>query len=108
MTAFFTWLYAVWAKWWVYFFYIVIGMIGKLSWDISRKRRITFLGMVSTVGLSGFVGYLSAVYCQNNDLEAKAGYIVPICTLLADKIITYLVLRIKWKELREAIFNPDK
>src|ERR1043165_1508292 len=85
-------------KWWVYLFYILIGIVGKFSWDISRKKRITFLGAVSTVGLSGFIGYISSVYCQNNSLDDKAAYIVPICTLLSDKIIAYLVIRIKWKE----------
>ena len=95
-------------KWCVYLFYILIGIVGIFSWDISRRKRISLLGAVSTVGLSGFIGYLSSVYCQNNHLEDKAAYIVPICTLLSDKIISYLVLRIRWNEIRDAIFNPDK
>ena len=96
------------AKWWVYLFYILIGILGKFSWDISRRRKITWLGALSTVGLSGFIGYLSAVYCRNNNLNDKAAYIVPICTLFSDKIITYVVFRINWRELRRAIFSVDK
>ena len=96
------------SKWWVYLFYIVIGILGKFSWDISRRKRITFLSAVSTVGISGFMGYISSVYCSNNALDDKAGYIVPICTLLSDKIITYLAFRVKWRDIRDAVFNPDK
>lgn len=96
------------AKWWVYLFYIAIGIIGKFSWDISRNKKITFLGALSTVGISGFIGYISSVYCRNNGLDEKAAYIVPICTLLSDKILTYVIARIKWKEIRDAFFKPDR
>ncbi|MBL7720129.1 MAG: hypothetical protein JNL72_14930 [Flavipsychrobacter sp.] len=96
------------SKWWVYLIYIFIGIVGKFSWELSRKKRITFAGAISTVGISGFIGYISSVYCQNNSLEDKAAYIVPICTLLSDKIISYLVFRVKWKELRDALFSPNK
>jgi uncharacterized membrane protein len=101
-------LVAFFSKWWVYIVYIFIGIVGKFSWDISRRKRITWLGAISTVGISGFVGYISSVYCHNNSLDEKAAYIVPICTLLSDKILTYVVVRIKWKELKDAIFNTDK
>lgn len=98
---------AFFSKWWVYFFYIVIGILGKFSWDMSRRKRITWIGALSTVGISGFVGYLSSVYCNNNQLYDKAAYIVPICTLFSDKILSYIVFRIKWRALKEAIFNPE-
>jgi hypothetical protein len=95
-------------RWWVYLFYILIGIVGKFSWDISRNKRITFLGALSTVGISGFVGYISSVYCHNRGLEDMAAYVVPISTLLSDKILTYLIVRIRWKEIRNALFNTDK
>jgi membrane associated rhomboid family serine protease len=95
------------SKWYVYLFYILIGIVGKFSWDISRRRKITFLSAISTVGISGFIGYISSVYCSNNAMENQAAYIVPICTLLSDKIISYLIFRVKWKEIRDAIFNTD-
>lgn len=98
---------AFFTKWWVYVFYVLIGIVGKFSWDISRKKRITFLSAISTVGISGFIGYISSVYCSNNQLENKAAYIVPICTLLSDKIISYLILRVKWKEIKDAFLNID-
>ncbi len=98
---------AFFTKWWVYVLYVLIGIVGKFSWDISRKKRITFLSAISTVGISGFIGYISSVYCSNNHLENKAAYIVPICTLLSDKIISYLVFRVKWKEIKDAILNID-
>lgn len=96
------------SKWWVYLFYVLIGIVGKFSWDISRRKRITFLGAMSTVGISGFIGYISSVYCYNNGYTDKAAYIVPICTLLSDKILTYVVFRVKWKEIRDAFFYTDK
>lgn len=92
------------SKWYVYLFYILIGIVGKFSWDISKRKRITLLSAISTVGISGFVGYISCVYCSNNGLTNQAAYIVPICTLLSDKIISYLIFRVKWKEIRDAIF----
>ena len=95
-------------KWWVYLFYILIGIVGKFSWDISRKKRMTFLGALSTVGISGFVGYVSSVYCQNKGMVEDAAYIVPICTLLSDKLLSYMVFQVKWKVIWDAIFHPEK
>lgn len=108
MDNFFENIISFFSKWYVYLFYIVIGIVGKFSWDISRRKHITLLSAISTVGISGFIGYLSSVYCSNNGLENKAAYIVPICTLLSDKIISYLIFRVKWKEIRDAIFNTDQ
>lgn len=72
-----------------------LGVIAKLSYDIYMKRTLSILQWISIVGLSIFSGYLMSVYCVSKDMDAEAQYLVPIATLMGEKIVVYLFTHYK-------------
>jgi hypothetical protein len=67
-----------------------LGVIAKLSYDIYMKRTLSILQWISIVGLSVFSGYLMSVFCVSKNMEKEAQYLVPIATLMGEKIVVYL------------------
>lgn len=74
-----------------YFFGITIGILGKLSYEIYMKRTMNFLQWTAVVGMSVFTGYVTSVYCNSNGYETQAQFIVPLATLLGEKLFIYLI-----------------
>lgn len=72
-----------------------LGVIAKLSYDIYMKRTLSILQWISIVGLSVFSGYLMSVFCVSKNMEKEAQYLVPIATLLGEKIVVYLFANYK-------------
>jgi hypothetical protein len=69
---------------------ISTGVLGKISYEIYMQRTITIVQWCAIVGLSIFVGYLTSVICMENGWVTQSQYIVPIATLLGEKIVVYL------------------
>lgn len=83
---FYQWIASVYE--WAMF--ILIGIVGKLSHDLSRKRGLTLYQWLGVIGVSAFVGYVVCVWCIGNGLQQQAAFIVPIATLLGEKIMIYV------------------
>lgn len=77
---------AFFSKVWVWGLYILIGLIGKFSHDLIMRKRITWVQAFASIGIALFCGFIASVVCMNN-FPAQAAYIVPIVTLLSEKII---------------------
>lgn len=91
------------SKWWAWIFYIVIGMAGKFGLDIMSQRKMGILQFIGSACISCFIGFLAASYCMA--YSPKAGpFIVPICTLISDRIILF-IFAINYTPLLESIFN---
>lgn len=97
-------LLAFWLKIWVWVAYIIIGMLGLFAQKIRSGKKITFAQAVSTTMVAGFIGYLASVWCVANE-STKGAYIVPIATLLSDKIFTY-ILSLDWESIINTIEKP--
>jgi len=101
-------IWAFFAKTWTWFFYITIGLIGKLGLMIRDDKKANTWAMIGSVMLAGCVGYLAAIYCMANYPAPEGGYssvgaiVVPMATLLSDKVITIL-LNLNWTPIIEAI-----
>lgn len=78
------------SKIWVWFVYILVGLIGKFSYDIMLGKRLTWLQIFASIGIALFCGFIASVVCANNFPE-HAPYIVPISTLLSEKLVVALV-----------------
>lgn len=74
-----------------YIFGITIGLLGKLSYEIYMKRTMNFLQWTAVVGMSVFTGYVTSVYCNAQGYEAQAQFIVPLATLMGEKLFIYLI-----------------
>lgn len=79
------------SKVWVWLLYILIGLLAKFSYDYMAGKRITWIQALCTTFLALFIGYLSAVYCINHNMEKEGMWIVPICTLISDKIVLSII-----------------
>lgn len=66
---------------------ILLGIVGKFSYSYLTGKRITPVQAISTIGLAVFVGVIAGVLCRKMDFEEQAIWIVPIATLMSDKII---------------------
>lgn len=86
------------SKVWVWLLYILMGLMAKYSYDIIRGKRITLAQAFASAGIALFVGFIASVVCINNDMEREGMWIVPIATLLSEKIVMAL-FAINWNDL---------
>jgi hypothetical protein len=80
-----------------------IGLLGKLSYEIYKKRALTVIQWLAVVGMSVFSGYMVSLYCKSNNLGDSSQYLVPIGTLLGEKIFIYIFTN--YKSILTGIFN---
>jgi hypothetical protein len=88
---------------------IVIGLLGKISYEIYMKRALSILQWIAVIGLSIFCGYQTAIYCQANGYESQSSWAVPMATLMGEKIFIYFMSN--YKKIFTAIlsfFMPKK
>lgn len=87
-------LLAMLSKAWAWILYtmfsIIIGVVGKISYDLLTGRKITLWGFVASVGLGIFVGVVSTIICMAKGWTTAALFMPPIATLLSEKIILAL------------------
>ncbi len=90
-------LIALLTKWQTYIFYVLISIMAKLSYDISRNKKMTFWQTMGTIGIAFFIGAITSIVCSMNHFKYEA-IIVPGCTLISDKIVTYFML-LDWNKI---------
>lgn len=74
---------------------IIIGVLGKISYEIYMKRALSVLQWIAVIGLSIFCGYQTAIYCQTHGHETESTWAVPMATLLGEKIFIYVMSNYK-------------
>lgn len=80
-------VFVFFSKIWTVVGLILLGLIGKLSIDVITGKKITFLQAFASTGAAFFVGIITHFYCATHNLIEEEMYIVPMTTLLSDKII---------------------
>lgn len=107
---------AFFAKFWTWFFYIFMGLLGKIGLILRGEKKQTFIQDISSLMIAGFVGYLAAVWCMYKYPVPAGGYsiqgaiVVPMATLLSDRVISF-ILNVNWDPVLEFItkvFKKDK
>lgn len=76
---------------WKLFCLIMLGLIGKFSIDVITGRRITLLQAFASAGIAVFVGVVANFMCEYNELQRQSNFIVPVATLMSDKLITAIM-----------------
>jgi hypothetical protein len=74
---------------------IIIGILGKISYEIYMKRALSVIQWVAVIGLSVFCGYETAIYCQLNGHASESTWAVPMATLMGEKIFIYIMTNYK-------------
>ena len=80
-----------------------IGLLGKLSYEIYKKRTLSVIQWLAVVGMSVFSGYMVSVYCHTNNMQSSAQFLVPISTLLGEKMFIYLFAN--YRRIIDGIIN---
>lgn len=84
-------------KWYLWMLYVLIGVVAHLCNLILNNKKYKTAQVLASTAVALFVGYISSVWCiQHCPEEGK--YIVPIATLLADKIFQYIA-QVDWSVL---------
>jgi hypothetical protein len=88
---------------WVWGAGIVAGVVAKISTELMMKRKLSLLQWLGIVGVSMFFGYLTAVWCDSNGWVSQGRYIVPLATLMGEKITIYLTAN--YRKIGDAILT---
>lgn len=89
---------------------IVVGLLAKISTEVLMKRKLSFLQWIAIVGISVSFGYVTSIFCHNNDLEKQGMYIVPMMTLMGEKVVIFLAANYKriLNRIVDAIFRSNE
>ena len=74
-------------------FAIVLGLMGKYSYELSKGRKLSAISWFGITGLSVFSGYMSSVICDYYHYDKASKIIVPLATLFGEKIFEFLFLK---------------
>lgn len=77
-------------KGWALLLYLFIGLIGKFSYDMASGKKMSWVQVLSSIGIGIFVGALTYTICIHQKMDKEASIIVPISTLLSEKIMVAL------------------
>lgn len=75
------------SKVWTWVLYVLLGVMGKFSYDALSGRKISFLMSLAILGISVFVGVITSMVCFYYELDRAGAFLVPICTLLSEKLV---------------------
>lgn len=85
------------SKIWVWILYVLVGLMCKYSLEIRNGKKMTLAQALAGAGIAFFVGFIASVICIQNDMEKQGMWIVPLATLVSDKIVLAL-MAIDYKE----------
>lgn len=84
--------------------YVSIGLLGLFAEKIRSGKKMGFWQVISTTAIAIFIGYLATVWCINHNLVKESAYIVPVATLMSDKIFTS-ILSVNWKDIVNTLID---
>ena len=90
-------------KWGACIAYILVGLIGKIGWDIVNNRKLNFWYVFGTGCIGSCIGYLSYMWCEQHP-TANAGLIVPISTLISRDIMLFINV-VDWQKILTMFFK---
>lgn len=84
-------LLLLWGKIWIWAALIFLGIIGKLSYDIKMKRKLSFLSIAASIGIGVFMGYLASAWCIYMGWQQQGMFLVPMATIASEKGIEAVI-----------------
>lgn len=99
-------------KYGTYVGWVLIGLIGRFSYDLLQNKKMTWSYVIGCSGVSLLVGYITCVYFMTN-FPTAAPMIVPMLTLLSQNIVSFFIVNWQsiihwdWKALGEVLLRKD-
>ncbi len=83
--------YGTWVGW------IILGLMGRFSYDLLRDRKFTLAYIMGCTGVAFLCGYVGGSYILDT-CPQKAPIAIPLITLLSNNLISAF-MAINWKAL---------
>ncbi len=89
---------------------IIIGVLGKISYELSVKRKLSLFQWIGVCGVSVLTGYIASVWCYSHSMQQQGYFIVPIATLFGEKISAYITDNFTplFNRIVDAVLNKKK
>lgn len=98
-------------KYSTYMGFIIMGLIGRFSYDLIRNKKFTWSYILGCSGLGLLCGYLASVYIFQNYPE-KAPLLVPLITMMSNNLVSAIMtidykalIKKDWKGAFEILFK---
>lgn len=87
----FDWMARLASEFWFYLAAIAVGLITKISYMVYTKRNLSIMQWLAVIAMSICTGYITSVYCHAHGWQMEAQILVPISTLLGEKLFMWIV-----------------
>jgi len=82
---------------------LFIGLVGKVSYELSKGKKLAWYHWIGMAGLSMFVGWMALEWCDIYGLHDQKNLIGPVATLFGDRIVLFIVA--KHQEILQSILS---
>lgn len=99
-------------KTWIWLSLVGIGIVGKFGMYLQSGKNQSLWALVGSTLIAGFIGYLASIYCmihypcEVGKLNREAALIVPVATLMSDRLIT-IVSSLNWTTIIELLLQKS-
>ena len=90
-------LFKFFDKYSTYIGFIIMGLVGRFSYDLLRNKHFTWPYILGCAGISLIGGYTASVYIFQNYPE-KAPLLVPLITMTSNNLVS-AIMTIDYKAL---------
>jgi len=108
----FTDLLNFFTKIWSWVFLVFIGLVGKFGLYLQSGQKYNGWKLLGSTLIAAFVGYLASIYCIehypcDNGFNHQAAFIVPIATLMSDRLML-LIISVNWTNVIQLVIKKNK
>jgi len=82
---------------------IFIGLVAKVCYELKQRRSLSLLAWIGIMGLSIVAGYFAGIICDYYHMENESRIIVPMATLLGEKIFEFIFSRQFWEICKDSL-----
>lgn len=96
---------ALLSKVWVWLMAILVGLVGKISFDILQGKQMSPIRVAACIGLGLFIGFISGLICVYKEADMTIAIaITGIATSMSEKIMV-VIASIKTADLKQFLLN---
>ena len=100
-------IYDMLAKVWVLFLYLILGTVGKFSYNMMNGKRLTMRQAFGQLGICLVCGIMAYQMCEYFGWLRAQAIITTVATFVSDKV-TLAVYSLDWQKVINNLFNSFK
>lgn len=91
------------AKAWVWFLYVLLGIMAQYSYDLINGKKLTKWQRLGSTFIAAFIGIMSSFACIELGKERLGMFIVPVATLLSRDIFAVIMTHNWQRTFKDAL-----